>query len=392
MPSLLAPALIFTCNAMLYITFFNRLPNIAAGLEINKAVLGLLMLGGPIGTLLALPLAGRVTRRLTPKNTALLFLGIKAIILPLASVAPIAGFFIIFVAYGFASTILEVAQNMIATDIERKTGEKVLSRSHGFWSVGLFLGTMFAAFMGLFHTVPFIHQAVVSIGVFACMAFVYLAVPNNISVVEEKGNIFVIPTLPIILICTMMAGLSITEGTLNDWGIFFLKEELSHSATSASLLFACSTIGMGAMRMFGDRLRMKYDNTILLRFSALTATLGVLLLVYVPVFAVSALALTLIGVGIALVYPIAVSAIVRAPGLSEGDSLAALSMTLTMAHIGIPPLMGFVAETWSLSVVFLILIPLIAVAFILSPIANKNWPTKPKASPLPGTATSLPAE
>lgn len=92
MPALAAPALIFFSNALLYITLFTRLPALQASLGVDKAVLGVSMLGITAGTFLALPLAGRITRILTPRIAAIALLSLLACLLPLASLVPLPGF------------------------------------------------------------------------------------------------------------------------------------------------------------------------------------------------------------------------------------------------------------------------------------------------------------
>ena len=63
MIALLAPALLFFSNALMHITLFTRLPEISSAAGLDKAGLGLALLGLPIGTVLALPIAGRLNDR-----------------------------------------------------------------------------------------------------------------------------------------------------------------------------------------------------------------------------------------------------------------------------------------------------------------------------------------
>ncbi len=83
MPILAPPALIFFCNSVLFISLFTRLPNIQAAMQVNKATLGLALLGGALGTVLALPIAGRVNNRFSPRRTAALSLMILSVVTPL---------------------------------------------------------------------------------------------------------------------------------------------------------------------------------------------------------------------------------------------------------------------------------------------------------------------
>ncbi len=146
MTILLAPALLYFSNAILFISLFTRLPAIQEAMAIDKSMLGLALLSAPIGTFLALPLSGRITDRLTPRVTAVVMLPICALLSPLITILPLAGFAFCFFLYGFFRTIFDVSANMISAGIEQRSGTKVLARSHGFWSIGLLFGSLASGF------------------------------------------------------------------------------------------------------------------------------------------------------------------------------------------------------------------------------------------------------
>ncbi len=103
MKSLLPPALLYFSNAILFISLFTRLPAIQASMGIDKAALGLALLSAPVGTFLALPLAGRINDRLSPRLTALVTLPICALLSPALTILPVPGFVICFFSSGFSA-------------------------------------------------------------------------------------------------------------------------------------------------------------------------------------------------------------------------------------------------------------------------------------------------
>jgi MFS family permease len=374
--TLLPPALLYFSNALLFVSLFTRLPSIQDSLEVDKAVLGLALLSAPVGTFLALPLAGRITDRLTPRLTAIVTLPICALLSPLLTIFPLAGFIACFFLFGFFRTIFDVAANMISAGIERRSGVKVLSRSHGFWSIGLLVGSLISGFLAGKSVSPFVQQSMAAgFVLLACLA-VYLLTPSDPPPVPlaVRRSAYVLPDRTILLICIMVFGLCIVEGAIYDWGIFFLREQLGADPTIAGVLYGAFTVGMGATRMAGDILRDRFGAVALIRFSAMTVAAGIVLLVSTSSYLFAGVALFLIGCGIALAFPLAVATTISLGKGQPSENLAALALTLMLSTIGVPPLLGFIAEHVSLSATFVVLIPCILLSFLMAPVAEGKRP------------------
>lgn len=371
-----APALLFFCNAIVFVTLFTRLPAIQQSLGVDKAWLGLALLGAPIGTFLALPVAGRVVNALTPRVAAPLLLSAAALTTPFLTITPFWGFFLCFLLFGFLRTIQDVAANMIATGIEQRTGKKVLSRSHGFWSIGLLIGSLASGYLAEAGLSPFLHQSGAVLVVFLCCFTVWRIAPPDMQFAATAGKrqVFVLPDRIIILICVMVFGICISEGAVYDWGIFYLREVLSADASTAGILYALFTVGMGATRLVGDKLREKFGAKTLVRGSASGVAVGIALLLSAQGLWQAGIALFLIGCGVALAFPLAVATAIERGQGQPADNLAALSLTLLLSNIGIPPLLGFVAEHAGLPASFGVLLPFLVISFIMAPVAQGRVP------------------
>jgi len=381
MKTFLPPALLYFSNAILFISLFTRLPAIQASMGIDKAVLGFALLSAPVGTFLALPLAGRITDRFTPRLTALVTLPICALLSPLLTISPVIGFVLCFFLFGFFRTIFDVAANMISAGIEQRTGTKVLARSHGFWSVGLLVGSLCSGFLAERAMAPFSQQVMAATFVVAACLLVFWVTPKDVASdaqPERKRSAYVLPDRTILLICVMVFGLCIVEGAVYDWGIFFLREELGADPAIAGMLYAAFTIGMGLTRLSGDMLRDSFRPMVLVRASAVSVAIGIILLVMTSSLTLAGVALFLIGCGIALAFPLAVSTTIERGKGQPSENLAALSLTLMLSTIGVPPLLGFIAEHVSLAATFLVLLPCVVVSFLMAPVAEGRrlslWP------------------
>ena len=376
MPVFAPPALLFFCNAILVISLFTRMPTIQEGLGVDKAMLGLGILGSPLGTIIALPIAGRIADRLTPRLAAPLMLAVAACFPPLLAVLPYAGFFLCFVLFGFFRAIHDVAANMISTGIERQTGLKILARSHGFWSIGLLVGSLVSGFLAERGVSPFVHQSGAMLAVVAICMLVWRLLPADVGIVQEtqRRSVFVLPDRIILLICIMIFGVCVCEGAIYDWGIFYLREVIRVDSQTAGVLFAIFTIGMGLTRMYGDKLRGMIGPTTLVRGSAICVAAGILVLLVAWEPFAAGFAFFLIGCGVALGFPLAVATTVGRGRGNVSDNLAALAMTLLIANFGVPPALGFIAEHSSLKMSFAVLLPFVALSFIMAPVARGQLP------------------
>lgn len=375
MPILAPPALIFFCNSILFISLFTRLPTIQTAMQVNKATLGLALLGGALGTVLALPIAGKVNNWLSPRRTAAFSLIILAVVTPLLSVIPYIGFVGGFIFFAFIRTMLEVAQNMISTGIEQSTGVKVLSRSHGFWSVGLLFGTMASGWAAGQGATPFQHLCAVGLFVIVSALIVLRITPDvpndSLGLSAARARIVVRPTRAILLVALMLFGLAIIEGAIYDWGMFLIRDRITTDPARAGLLFAFFTIGMGITRLIGDWLRELFRPSLLLRASALAVAAGLALILNFEQQWVAAIALALIGSGVAFNYPLAVSTVVSMRSTNTpAENLAALSLVMLVATIGIPPLLGTIAEFHGIAASFAVILPLTALAFAMAPVSE----------------------
>ncbi|MCM2474722.1 MFS transporter [Rhizobium sp. CG5] len=379
MRMLAPPALMFFCNSILFISLFTRLPDIQAGLGIDKAMLGAALLAVPLGTFLALPLAGKINNALSPRRTAALMLALLALLIPVLALVPFYAVVLGLVLMGFIRTILEVAQNMVSTGIEQQSGVKILARSHGFWSIGLLVGTIASGLLAGWGTSAAVHLAGAGAFVLLCCLLILRITPPAVApwIAQSgaKATIFVMPDKAILLIALLIIGIGIIEGAIYDWGIFFIQEEITGDPARAGLLYACFTVGMGFTRLIGDRLRDTFRPQHLVQGSALLVALGLILLLLVGGQLAGGLGLALIGCGVALNYPMAVATVANLGGQrSPAENLAALSLTMLVSTLGIPPVLGAIAEHFGITASFLILLPLTVLSVIMAPVAEGRRP------------------
>lgn len=365
-PLFALPAAIFLVNAVLYVTLYSRLPEVTAAQGISPAALGLALLAQTGGTLLGFPLAARVIERFGARRAAGATLLVAMLLLPLAAsgqLAPgLAGLALPLFGYGFAMAIMEVAKNLIAARIEEKSGRNVISKCHGFWSAGLFVGAVlggWAASRGMTAASELVLLGGASLPL-VVLLLLRVGDPEPLVSAEApvKGPRFARPDAFVIGLLILIAGFSITEGVIYDWSMFYLREELGLDALSASRIYAAFTIGMFAARMAGDGLRARLRVRVLLRMMAVTTLAGLVLCIASPLAGIGEAGLlagfALVGAGVALGAPVATSLAMRHPTRSATKTMAAYSLASLLALFAVPPLLGGLVEAhgavWALTV------------------------------------------
>lgn len=360
-----------------------RIPDIKAGLGLSDGSLGLALLFMPMGTLLGFSIAGRIVEMTGLRNACRLFLPLWAVLFIGPALAQnFMQLIIALVLCGMAVGMIETAMNTEAARIENVMGKRLMSRCHGFWS----LGTMFGALSGgalaqwglsvsthFLIVMPLIAVA----GYVAATALPKLgpAVPN---VIEPEGSdadpaepaaaggMFRLPTRAIVLLCIMPLGIMMVEGAFIDWSAVFMADILSAEPLLIAVIYSAFALVMAVVRLFGDSLATRYGDKTIVQVSGIASTVGIGLFALSPSIPVAFIAAGLSGAGVAIVFPLAISAAANRPGRSSADNVAALSMISFTAFFVAPPMIGFLSELFSLRIGLLMLVPLAFSTYLLA--------------------------
>ena len=130
----------FALNGAIFSTVVSRLPDVREGLGIDNGALGLLVLAMAAGSMIGLPLSGRLTDLIGAANvvragTVMCAVGLVTIAYgagPAHSAACTAAALFLF---GVGTGIWDVAHNIVGADIERQSGRILLPQLHGTWSI-----------------------------------------------------------------------------------------------------------------------------------------------------------------------------------------------------------------------------------------------------------------
>jgi MFS family permease len=359
----IATSTLFAVHGVVMGSFAARLPWVADHVGVGAGGLGVALLMPGFGAMLAMPLSARLTHRydLRSLTRVLIVLWSAALLLPgWPTGLPLLCATLL--VYGACAGLADVAMNAHAVVVEDGYGRSVMSGFHGWWSVGGLVGSGVAALVaradGGAGVDARVHFTTVSLTliVIALLASNWLF-PHRQEGTADAPPAFALPTkelLPIGLVglCAVFA-----EGAGLEWSAVFVRDVLDHPASTAAATVAVFSVSMAAARFAGDAVVRRLGPVTVVRIAASLATLGALAVVLSKHIAVVVGGFALVGIGIAVVVPLAFAAAGRV-GDNPGRSLAAVAGIAYGSGLVAPGIIGGIAHLSSLTVSFVFVVVL----------------------------------
>ena len=356
---------------------FPRLDDIQTSLEIDKAELGLLLLCIPLGLQITLLFADRLVRAISLKNV--ICLGIPSICFTqFAAVAvnQITFFAFFLIICGAFVAVVEVAINLEADRVEHALGSRIMNRSHAFWSIGFFSAAVVGALFSQFKVMLEIHFLLVCGIAFLISKIIFedyiVASPRHTNVTTIKK--FSLPTGPIFVMVLFTMSAMLVEGASIDWSVIFMREIHSASPFISGFSLAMAAFSQALVRFFGDNLLNKFGPILISVASLFFMFLGIFLVVLSNSSTLAIFGFLFLGAGSAVIFPMAISiAASRSDRPAETNVASLTQFAFGMFLLG-PPILGFVAEAYSLRWSFSLCIPLLILSCLMLLIMIKKEP------------------
>jgi len=339
----------------------------------SGTVLGVCLFALSAGTMIALIGAGRVTRWLGLRGTLLYSMPLWALIFVWPGFVGNAGWlFLVLLLAGLMVGLTEVAMNTIADNLERQWRRRIMSRCHGFWSIGSLFGAATGA--GFSHAgVSTAMHFLLVMPLIALAGWIFVRrlpvesplspdqpLPGKqglgFSIIRERG---------LILLCVMPLGIMCVEGVFIDWSALFVRTVLEADALATGMVYAVFSIVMAITRLCGDRLIERMGPLLLARISAAAATLGLALFATSQSLWVAMLGAGVSGLGVAVVYPMAMTAAAGRQG-DAAENVAAVALIAFSGFLLAPPITGFLSEWLGLRWALALFIPLAITTGVLA--------------------------
>jgi MFS family permease len=353
----LATFVLFALAGVGFATWASRIPDAKVQLDLSAGELGATLFAMSLGSVIALPLTGRVVERFGVVRTiraglisaALGAAGI-GLAIDVAHSRPLTMAALFFLGAGIGGW--DVAMNLEGVDVERHLGRAVMPQFHAAFSGGTVATALIGAGMSWAKVSILVHLTVAAL---FCVAVGFWATSTSLpheataagaaaatrAETGERGrSAWLEPRTLLIGLVVLVA--AFTEGTANDWLAVAFSEGHELPNWAGVLGFATFLVFMTIGRIFGTRLLDERGRVPVLRASFALAVIGAGLVIFGnPTLAFVGAAIW--GLGAALGFPVGMSASADEPARAA----ARMSVVATIgyaAFIAGPPLLGFLGD------------------------------------------------
>jgi MFS family permease len=363
---------VFFVHGFLFASWTAHIPQLKQHLGLSDGTLGLALLGAPIGSVLAMVVAGRLLPTVGSRRIVrLALIGYCASGPFLGLTSSLSTFFMAFLLWGFFQGMLDVSMNTQAITVERFSGRVLMPGFHGSWSTGALIGAVTGA-------------VAVGLGFSLSEQLLVLAAPCLLVVgwlttkmipdgrregisgssertADRSGGVLqgAVLVLGSIAFADMLC-----EGAAADWAAVYLHNSLHALPLVAGLAFAVYALAMLAVRLSGNRLFTRFAVHRLLPLLAATASLGFAtgLVIDRPVSVLIGFAL--LGAGLGCVVPLVLSAAGAVNNVDTGKAVAAVAGCGWAGYVVGPVVIGEIAATTTLQVALFVIPVLVAIVAV----------------------------
>ena len=364
-----AVSLIFAINGMVFGTWASRIPAIVDFHDLSPGSLGLLIFLAGLSAVIAFSIFGRAADRygaaFITKRATLLLIPLTLIFIAYANSIWMLVFAVIF--FGAIHGGDDVAMNAWAAEVEREYTRPVMSSFHAMWSLGAGIGAGLGSLLAFYEVGFKNHFSLISIIIFVlALSAAFVPFESQKNKKEANSPFISIPKGSLLPVATITFFASLSEGAVADWSAIFLKSVASLNDGNAALGFTVFSVCMFSMRLLGDRISFILGPATAARYSGIVALTGSIILLVSDSFLLLLLGFGLIGLGIAVIIPLAFSRAGNDETISQGTAIASIA-TLGYGGMLLGPLfLGLIAEITSIKTSFLILPIMAFFIFILS--------------------------
>lgn len=377
--------IVFAASGFAFSSWASRLPDIKRSLDLSPGELGTLLLATALGSVVGLPLAGRVIRALG--TTRAVLFGVACVVLGYGvaglGLDVLRSYPVIWAATlvaGLGMGIWDVAMNHEGAEVERGLGRSIMPWFHAAFSGATVLSALLGSLMTALGVPVSVHLGVVVAAVavgswLGARRFLPIekAPPTEGSAAGRTA--WLEPRTLMIGLVVLAA--AFTEGSANDWIAVAFVEGHDLPAWVGVLGFATFLGFMTIGRILGTGALDRFGRVPVLRVLFGVAMAGSLLVVFGgPELAFVGAALW--GIGASLGFPVGMSAAADDPARAAAR-LSVVSTIGYLAFLGGPPLLGYLGDHTG------VLYALLAVAAFLVP-ALLAVPAVREQRPAPATA------
>jgi len=360
-----ATRIAFIANGLAFASWAPIIPFAKANTGVDEAALGLLLLCLGIGSVVSMPITGWLCARHGTRPMILISAMIMACALPfLAYLVEYWALAITLLIFGAAIGTLDVAMNIHAAEVEKRSGRALMSGFHGMFSVGAICGAGFVTLLISYGVAPLI----ATLCVMGSVIFAILWVQSHYLITKSDVPEPFRPPSGIVKWLALLAGIAfLIEGAIMDWGALLMIERAVFSMEQAALGYIAFSITMVIGRLSGDYIVQRIGRRAILLGGGTLVVLGLIAITALPFPSLNLIGFAVIGLGAANLVPVVFSA---AGQQSDMDPNMAVASVTFVGYAGIllgPAIIGFGAQATSLPLAMASL-ALLGSVYLISPV------------------------
>lgn len=371
---------VFTLNGVELASWTSRTPTVRDSLHASTAQMGLIIFGLAAGSVIGLAASSHLIARIggrTAIRIALLASAAGLAVVGLGSALAskpltFGGLLLFGLGYGLS----DVAMNLEGAAIEHVRHRSLLPIFHATFSLGTLVGAGLGTLAETARLPVTVHLAGVAALVAAATVVLVRAIPSRSqerypreegaqAPVTGRDRLAVWWERRTLLLGVVVLGLAFAEGSANDWLALAMVDGYHVSNRIGALVFGIFVAGMTIGRVAGVKLVDALGRVRVLRGSAVLATAGLAVMIFVPNAWVATVGVLLWGLGAALGFPVGLSAAADEPRLAA----ARVSVVSTIGYFAFlvgPPGLGLLGERIGLLNALGAVIVLVAVSGLAS--------------------------
>lgn len=375
----------YLASGLLISALVSRLPAVRDALGLDHASVGMLLLCMSAGSFLSVSISGQLVLRLGAANVMRIAATLSGGSLMLVGVSTgifanvwAAGVFLFLQGLGSASW--NVASNVQGAAMERALGKSIMPALHGFFSIGTVLGAGIGALAAAAQLPLQYHYALMGLIIIAAVLFGSRFFGEDFSRTPRTTSG---PSLArawkepqTVLLGVLVLGMALAEGAAGDWVALALADGYATSEATGAIGYGVFVTAMTVTRLLSGDLILRLGRVTMIRASAISAFVGVLLFAFGHNLPLAFIALAVWGMGAALTFPLAMSAASDDP-IHAATRVAVVSTIGYGAFLGGPPLLGLLAGAIGLLPALGSISLLIVLAFALSK-NTAGYPQEPE--------------
>ena len=350
----------FAVNGLTFANLVPRYPEIVAELGLDNAAFGAAVAAWPLGALLSGLLAGVAVTRWSSKRVIVgASLAMSALLAGVGWASSWLALAAVFLCVGLVDALIDIANNAQGLWVQRRIGTSIITGLHGLWSVGAVVG--WADRLGVRRPgrtralAPAGHRCALRRGrswwpVGSCCRGTNHELhsraqpvgPSRRPAAHRASTPGVIVRL--LLICLVGLAGAAGEDAGNTWGALYLTGSLGTTAAVGGAVFVAMQTTMVIGRFAGDPLVTRFGPREVSRVGGILTVLGFGVVLAVPSVVAAVVGFGIVGLGIAVLIPLAMHAADELPGLPVGFGLAVSGWMMRVGFLLTPPLVGIVAD------------------------------------------------